>query len=347
MAGDAVTVMGDLFGGQASAQTETIAGKLEQLGNTLGDTAEAFGALLFPLVMPLAEGLKLIGESAVFVMNAFKSMITEKEIEMLDNIDIKTKGFKDNLDELNTVQLITLAQRMQDANMVLETGSEASLIYSENVIALNEAIANNSEIQSAMNAQITDMSAIHSTLTIPTIKKIVAGEMSIADAIDISRKAKEAATRVELKGYALTSGSARGAMIGIVKAESMEATAGLIASILKNVPFPLSAVLAAGAGATVSAMFDRNVKAHVPAFATGADFVTSGPQMMMVGDNPSGQERVQVTPLGGDPNLDGPQGGSAVTVNVSGNVMTEDYVAGELAEQIREAIRRGTDFGVS
>ena len=345
MAGDAVTVMADLFGGQASAQTETMAGKLEQLGNTLGDTAEAFGELLFPIVMPLADGLKLIGESAVFVMNAFKSMITEKEVEILDNYDIKTKEFKDNLDELNTVQLITLAQRMQDTNMVLQTGSEASFIYSENIIALNEAIANNTEIQSAMNAQITEMSVRHSTLTIPTIEKIAAGEMSIAKAIEISRKAREAATREELKGYALTSGSARDAMIGIVKAEAMEASAGLIASIFKNVPFPLSAVLAAGAGATVSAVFDRNVKAHVPAFAQGGSFETSGPQLFMAGDNFGGRERIDVTPLS-SMGTENTQVGNTVNVSVSGNVMSQDFVEGELAEAIRDAARRGTDFGV-
>ena len=40
-------------------------------------------------------------------------------------------------------------------------------------------------------------------------------------------------------------------------------------------------------------------------------------------------------------------GGDTVTVNVSGNVMSQDFVEGELAEQIKEAVRRGTDFGVS
>ena len=80
-------------------------------------------------------------------------------------------------------------------------------------------------------------------------------------------------------------------------------------------------------------------------FAKGGDFVTSGPQMIMVGDNPGGRERVQVTPLS-SPNIAGPQGGQIV-VNVSGNVMTSDYVEGELAEQIKEAARRGTDFGIS
>ena len=40
-------------------------------------------------------------------------------------------------------------------------------------------------------------------------------------------------------------------------------------------------------------------------------------------------------------------GGSAITVNVSGNVLTQDFVEEELAEAIREAARRGTDFGIS
>jgi len=40
-------------------------------------------------------------------------------------------------------------------------------------------------------------------------------------------------------------------------------------------------------------------------------------------------------------------GGGGVTVNVSGNVLSQDFVEGELAENIKEAIRRGTDFGIS
>ena len=40
-------------------------------------------------------------------------------------------------------------------------------------------------------------------------------------------------------------------------------------------------------------------------------------------------------------------GGGGVTVNVSGNVMTDEFVEGELAEKIADAVRRGTDFGIS
>jgi len=39
-------------------------------------------------------------------------------------------------------------------------------------------------------------------------------------------------------------------------------------------------------------------------------------------------------------------GGANINVNVSGNVMTQDFVEGELAESIKEAVRRGSDFGI-
>jgi len=80
-------------------------------------------------------------------------------------------------------------------------------------------------------------------------------------------------------------------------------------------------------------------------FAQGGDFITSGPQPIIVGDNPGGRERVQVTPLS-SPNISGPAGGG-ITFNISGNVLSQDYVEGELAESIKEAIRRGTNFGTA
>ena len=73
--------------------------------------------------------------------------------------------------------------------------------------------------------------------------------------------------------------------------------------------------------------------------ATGADFVTSGRQLLMVGDNPTGRERVQVTPLG---NSGGGGGGdSSVTINLNGNILgTEDFVRDELIPQIENAVGR-------
>lgn len=39
--------------------------------------------------------------------------------------------------------------------------------------------------------------------------------------------------------------------------------------------------------------------APIPAFQTGGELITNGPQLIQVGDNPSGRERVSVEPLGG------------------------------------------------
>ena len=78
--------------------------------------------------------------------------------------------------------------------------------------------------------------------------------------------------------------------------------------------------------------------------ATGMNEVVSQPTMILAGE--AGREQVSITPLEG-PNIDGPQGGGSITVNVSGNVLSQDFVEGELAENIKEAVRRGTDFGIS
>ena len=107
---------------------------------------------------------------------------------------------------------------------------------------------------------------------------------------------------------------------------------------------PLSFILAAMTAA--KGLAELATARSVPAFAKGGSFETSGPQMIMVGDNPGGRERVDITPIS-SPNIAGPQGGSSVVVNVSGNIMSQDYVEGELADAIKTAIRRGSDFGIS
>ena len=73
---------------------------------------------------------------------------------------------------------------------------------------------------------------------------------------------------------------------------------------------------------------------NVPILAQGGEFVMSRSAVESVGI-----ENLNRMNEGG--------GGGAITVNVSGNVLTEDFVTGELADNIKEAVRRGTDFGIS
>ena len=135
-------------------------------------------------------------------------------------------------------------------------------------------------------------------------------------------------------------------MKSVVRAKLMEGIASAMASVFKNpaIPFPLNMLAAAGVGGTLTAALDRSL-ASVPSFATGGDFVTNGEQLIMVGDNPSGRERVQVTPLdaGGEPT----GGGGAVHITFNSPVMSADHTEDVIIPQIREAIRRGADIGVS
>ena len=55
----------------------------------------------------------------------------------------------------------------------------------------------------------------------------------------------------------------------------------------------------------------------------------------------AGAELVQITPLEGA-NVDGPQGGGNIVI--TGNILSRDFVQGELIDEIREAIRQGYDF---
>jgi len=74
-------------------------------------------------------------------------------------------------------------------------------------------------------------------------------------------------------------------------------------------------------GSVVSNILPNPIKSIsnlIPKFATGGDFMTTGPQLIMVGDNPGGQERVTVTPTS-SPNINGPRGGSGGSVNITNN----------------------------
>ena len=79
------------------------------------------------------------------------------------------------------------------------------------------------------------------------------------------------------------------------------------------------------------------------AFAKGGDFITSGAENIIVGE---AGERVTITPLDRpESRALGSMGG--VTVNFTGNVLTQDFIEDEAIPMIKEAVRRGADLGVA
>ena len=134
-----------------------------------------------------------------------------------------------------------------------------------------------------------------------------------------------------LQAAILSGQSAKEAATSVVKAEIAEAQAGLISSIMTSVPFPFNLALAAGAGAMIGKVTDQLLS-----FQTGGSFVTKGRTTLpigngvVVGDNASGMERIDVTPLPSPTSS-----GNNITINISAPLVDETVV-----DHIIPAIRR-------
>lgn len=69
---------------------------------------------------------------------------------------------------------------------------------------------------------------------------------------------------------------------------------------LASAPWPFNIAAASGVLAAGLAQQIKINATPMPKYAQGGDFITSGPQAIMVGDNATGRERVSVEPLGAD-----------------------------------------------
>ena len=155
-------------------------------------------------------------------------------------------------------------------------------------------------------------------------------------AVDEIRKAEKDAHREKmaqnLEAAILQGQSAKQAGISVVKAEVAEAQAGLISSIMKALPFPINLAVAAGAGGMIGKVTDQLFSS----FATGGSFITKGRTTLpigsgvVVGDNASGMERIDVTPLPSPTSS-----GNNITINISAPLVDETVV-----DTIIPAIRR-------
>jgi hypothetical protein len=102
---------------------------------------------------------------------------------------------------------------------------------------------------------------------------------------------------------------------------------------LASAPWPFNLAAASGVLAAGLAQQIKINATPMPKFAQGGDFITSGPQAIMVGDNATGRERVKVEPLGADGDgsrtlvipitLNGRELGRAITVmSKDGKIIT-------------------------
>jgi hypothetical protein len=176
--------------------------------------------------------------------------------------------------------------------------------YADSVVVLNEKITKSEEGKA--------------------IAIIKSGEVSTETGIETKKMSMESAISTGQSAQSI-----QGAIRDVIKARFASMIAGVLESEISTKGI---IGLATGAAAAAAAMIlFENL---VPKFAQGGEFVTSGPQMIMVGDNPSGRERVQITP-----SEQGISGG--ITINISGGIIQEDYVLNELLPAINKATSLG------
>lgn len=313
----------NLFGGQAKAQAETMAGSLQQAENAAGDLAEAIGAKLSPFIKVIAEDFTTASESLTSFIGPQIISREEQLVDLLSQRASKIGDITEKTNEAISVDELFNQVFEERRNIDKETADTSISIIDKQLEKYHDLIFAEEKTLELKRAEIDFGNSIKEV----TVKNI--------DLQSQLSKAKKEQVIQDLKSAALQQGSAIDAMKAVVRAESMEAVAGYISSVLKNVPFPANLILAAGGGALVSGLIDKGLSS----FATGGDFITSGPQMIMVGDNPGGQERVQVTPLS-SPNLSGSQNG--VTVNIQGNMIgNESFVRDTLIPEIAKAQNQG------
>lgn len=118
----------------------------------------------------------------------------------------------------------------------------------------------------------------------------------------------------------------------------------------KTMPPPFPLVLATAEFAAATAIAENIRSQPIPKGETGG--LIGGRRHSQGGTIIEAEEgeflmsRDAVESIGVD-NLQSMNAGGGVTVNVTGNVMSEDFVEEELADKIANAVRRGVDFGLS
>jgi len=131
--------------------------------------------------------------------------------------------------------------------------------------------------------------------------------------------------------------------VNTIRNKVQEASASHIANIFKSVPFPLDVILAAGAQATIAGIFNTVVSGGGNNFATGGSFITNKKTTLpigngiVVGDNASGMERVDITPLPSP--MQSNQGN--ITINITAPLVDETVV-----DHIIPAIQRAQRLGL-
>ena len=76
--------LADVFGGQATAQSETMTGSLQQMNNAIGDAAESMGALFAPSIIAIASLFKGAAEKVDGFLVSMRDLNIEETLSITE-----------------------------------------------------------------------------------------------------------------------------------------------------------------------------------------------------------------------------------------------------------------------
>ena len=314
----------------------------------LGDKFEIFGARLKNGFTTIVNGYKIMINGMITASN--KLLGTEFEtfdLGEITDVEKMKENMGTSMDETKKVY----DEKQEELKAAMQSSEMADFIKGffmpddddvDTMADFNEGLL---EIFSDFTDEFIELEDKKQEATTKTTKTVVDNDKKQIKSASELKKMQQEATRtligdLQLLGNESTKWKNAYKIVEGSKAlvDTYRSAGAQFKAYSENYPAPTGQILGTAAATAAIAAGLTRVK-NIKEARYGADFITNGPQLMLVGE--AGREQVQVTPLEGE-NLDGPQGtGQNINIVLEGNVMSDDFVESQLIDKIKEGLRLG------
>ena len=370
-----------LFGGQAKAQTETMAGAMTQAENATGDLAEAIGEKLSPVVISTSKKIKELSEGLIEILDVTDTEKAQTNFNELNNImgrmtkiqneinEAQEKNEKDEQRRTGTRKRISDAFsgmfiRQRDTVQNAQAANEEYGVSSQKLQQDQEALRLLEEKRIKLLEEILPLLGTHTEGEIKRTEAISFTNQKLVEQNDITNNLSDVQVSAWEKILFVTRGSSEAlqsygdtfmdvAQMGSISSKKLFqiGKAASMGSAIINTAEGVTEALAAAPpplnfiqAAAVAATGALQVATISSATMKAAATGFDGivNKPTMFLTGEAGPESVQVTPLTPGMNQNGPQQG--LTVNISGGVVQDDYVRNELIPALNKATGTGASL---
>ena len=364
-------ILGELetqFGGVAKAAGSTMAGSLEQMNNAIGDAQQALGRQLAPAIISMATNITtLANKTEEFFKNLSSENIDAIKrnalalATMASTFILLTRGMMlARLAMLGFVRAtkfllifevfdLAVANVTNNIDLLKRKFLEFQIMALESPL-IPDAAAGGKTIEE-LQKQIDEVGEQAFTFDWGNLKAMFGGvegaedlnteqikkdledlQNSFAKTGSVIQNSQKETLKQSLENMVEEGSATKESAISTIKAKSKEATGSYIASIMKSKSFPLNVILAGLANTVIDKLFQPLMQ-----FQTGGSIVTRGRTTLPIGngivagDNASGMERIDFTPLPAPNTNEG-----NITININAPVVDE-YVVDSIIPAIERA----------